>query len=514
MSLAPLPNNSSKSLPLSSEGLTTARMVSDPRNGLAHAVFADLPDFAEIMTHIDQGASAPTSIQANDCCSGSEVQAVSEKTPAAAEDLHMDIDTSAADEPLFAAAFAETSRLATQDLPNGDETGERRPVLQPAAAYAESANAPVSHRNLAESAESETHLPEPDPPAASRQSRDDDTASAWPLDMTAREGEVTRVKDRVISLQEFTFVAGAARSGMSATMHDAAKPATYSALYAAGKEDGGLPHDGRDASSRPATETESAQKPQLTAVAVQTGSVGASSFALSLRDAVVGSQEVTVPEPDATPAWHEVAGRQRRAPGTETHGPANGPGLPNLAMGAAASTASLSSPSHAPQSAADLPGASDQRADMSLTGKADPLRSENKSPFPGPAGSGGPAPLPMTTEDLAWDERRADSYGPLIQPEKAVVNRLKASVLDMPSSQAGQGIAPFATNLAGSALLVGGGGHRSACDRRVGRRHDGLSHQHCKRNTAPGRFHGAFRFATSCCTTDCRCGDACPRRTC
>ena len=46
MSLAPLPINSSRSLPLPSEGLTAARTSGDPAQGSAHLILADLPDFA------------------------------------------------------------------------------------------------------------------------------------------------------------------------------------------------------------------------------------------------------------------------------------------------------------------------------------------------------------------------------------------------------------------------------------------------------------------------------------
>lgn len=455
MSIAPLPINSSRTLPLLSEGLTAVRLVSDPRPVLAHAVFADLPDFAEIMTHIDQAAPAPTDVQATDCCSTSEPRAVSEKIPAGAEDLPMDSGISAVDETVLAATFSETG-VAIQGVPPDDETGVRRSVLQPVVTNAEPEKGPVLYPNQAETAKSETHFPTPGPIAAGGQGRDLDTGSAWPVDMKPQEDAATKVKDRVISLQEFTFVAGAVRSGLSATTHDAAIPARYSALLAPGKEVRGLPRDLRVTPSPPKTETESAQKPQMTTIADPIGPVGPSSPALTRRDAAVVSHQMVLPEPETISSSQGMASPVGSSRVPEAHVPASGLGLSQPVVGTAALTVSVLPPSPVQQPMTDFPGASDQPAVMSLAVMADPSQPEIKSPLAGPVDSGDPAPLSATTEDLARDSRRAASQVPPIPAEKAVANRSKAAVFDMPSLQGGQDIASFVTNPAEDALAIGG----------------------------------------------------------
>jgi hypothetical protein len=252
---------------------------------------------------------------------------------------------------------------------------------------------------------------------------------------TVQDGAI-KVRDRVISLQEFTFVDGAARNGLPSTPHDDTTLMPHPATTPARTETGALPRDGRNASTRPKSETESPQKPQLSAVADPTGTEGPFSRSLSRSDPTVGQQEVALsfqkgsnallhpaetvektlvrpdsaalPWPKAARSWHGAAATALVSQGAETQGAASQPGLPQAA--------------------------------------------------PGPSASTGPVlPIPFVAiDDPAWGTGPAESQVPPIEVERPAVNRFQTSVPVVASVAKVQDMAPFGADLAGYPIAAVG----------------------------------------------------------
>ena len=444
MSLAPLPINSSKSLPLSSDGLIAARTSSDPGQGAAHIMLADMPDFAEMMTHIGKGASAPIEPEGKKCCSAPELQAMSGKSMGAEGDSPNDDTFSEADEPLVAVALAETLGVAMQEVLNADAGDPWRAALQADEIAAQPVNAAPWNASRAEKTLSERYLNGSGRIEADRQILDGDFASTDPLGMAAVKDGAIRVRDRVISLQEFTFVDGAARNGLPSMPHGDAILTPHPATASPRTEAGAFPRDGRNTSLRPKTETESPQMPQLTTIADPSGTEGVYSRSLSRRESAVGQHEVALslqkgssallqpPEtaektmvrldsvalhwPKTAPSWHDAIATALVSQGAETQRVASHPGRPQAAPGSSTST--------------------------------------------GPV-----LPIPsVAIDDPVRDTGRADSQVPPIQDERPVVNRFKTSVPGVVSVPKAQDMAPFEADLAEYPLAAVGAvvdGHKT-----------------------------------------------------
>ncbi|MDG1128586.1 MAG: flagellar hook-length control protein FliK [Paracoccaceae bacterium] len=435
MSLAPLPINSSRSLPLPSEGLTAARTSGDPAQGSAHLILADLPDFAEMMTHIGKGVSAPMDLEGKECCSGPDLQAIAGKSTASKEDSPTDSTLSAAEEPLIAAAFSEMHGAATQDVPSADSSDPGLAVPQVAEVPVQPVKSAPWHPNLAENAVSEKHLNQSGRAEASRQMLDGDEASIDPLAVATVQGGATKVRDRVISLQEFTFVDGAARNGLPSTPHDDATPASYPVTAAARNEVDTFPRDDRNASPRPKTETDSPQKIQLTAVADPTGTEEPSSRSLSRRDSAVGQQEVALSLQKGSSTLLQPSETGERT-------------MVRLDSAALASPKAASSWQGAVSTVVGSQGAETQ-ATASNRGRPQTA--------PGPVTSMVPVqPIPpVAIDDLARDAGRAEIQVPPQKSERPEMQRHKPTVPIVASAPRIQDMAPFGAVLAGYPLVTG-----------------------------------------------------------
>lgn len=443
MSLAPLPITSTISLPLSSEGLTATRTIRDQGQASAHVILAAAPDFAEMMEDFTSGASEPVDLGGKECCSAPEPQTILHDRLAAEEDLQADSTLSAIEETPVTAAFFETPVLAGKDALNADESDQRYAVTQKAELSGEPVKALPRHPNLAEKAGSETHLNEFSLAETIQQIPDGATVSTGPVGVASVIGGAPKVRDRVISLQEFTFVDGAARNGLHGMPHDGERPASHPVTVLVPSADGAYKGADRETPISSQTGTVLPQKPPLAAVADPTEAEGRLSLLQPSRESAAPPQTLAIapqkvetallqppqmvektmaerdpaalPLPKNASAWHGADAKILGMRGAEPPGPASDPARPQAAPG---TTAPMTAPT--------------------LTTSV-------------------PSTPSIAIDDLAWGAGPAENRAPPAQVERPAVNRLKTSFFGVTSTPKAQDRAPMRADLAQYPTTIVGG---------------------------------------------------------